>query len=95
MKLLRAFLTDTTAMNSIQYAFIAAGIAGTIIFGVNATSVSFPNIWTTVATALRQGRPGWRLLSFCVQEPAKSNRMSGPFETRGSPICNSRMADVH
>jgi Flp pilus assembly pilin Flp len=53
MKLLRTFLTDTTAVNSIQYAFIAAGIAGTIIFGVNATSVSFPNIWTTVATALR------------------------------------------
>jgi Flp pilus assembly pilin Flp len=53
MKLLRTFLTDTTAVNSIQYAVIAAGIAGTIIFGVNATSVSFPNIWTIVATALR------------------------------------------
>jgi len=53
MKLLRTFLTDTTAVNSIQYVFIAAGIAATIIFGVNTTSVSFPNIWTTVATALR------------------------------------------
>jgi Flp pilus assembly pilin Flp len=53
MKLLRAFLTDTTAMNSIQYAFIAAGIAGTIIVGENATSVSFLNVWTTIATALR------------------------------------------
>ena len=76
MKLLRTFLTDTTAVNSIQYVFIAAGIAATVIFGVKATSVSFSNIWTTVATALRQGRPGWRLLSFCVQEPAKSNRVS-------------------
>jgi hypothetical protein len=48
-----SFLTETTAVNSIQYVFIAAGIAATIIFGVNATSVSFLNIWTTVATALQ------------------------------------------
>jgi Flp pilus assembly pilin Flp len=53
MKLLRTYLTDTTAVNLFQYAFIAAGIAGTIILGVNATSVSFPKIWTTIATVLR------------------------------------------
>ena len=40
-------------MNLIQYAFIAAGIAGTIIFGVDTTSPSVLDIWMTVATALQ------------------------------------------
>jgi Flp pilus assembly pilin Flp len=53
LKLLRAFLADTKAVSSIQYAIIAVGIAGTIIVGVNITGVSFLNIWTEVAAALQ------------------------------------------
>jgi hypothetical protein len=49
IKLMRVFLADTSAWNPIQYAFIAA----TIVVGANAASVSFPDMWTTVATALR------------------------------------------
>jgi hypothetical protein len=40
-------------VNPIQYAFIAIGIAGTIIFGVNTTSDSFLDTWMTVATTLQ------------------------------------------
>jgi Flp pilus assembly pilin Flp len=52
IKLMRTFLANTSALNPIQYAFIAAGIAATIVVGANATSVSFPEMWTTVAIAL-------------------------------------------
>jgi pilus assembly protein Flp/PilA len=35
MKLLRAFLADAAAATAIEYALIAAGIAGTIIVAIN------------------------------------------------------------
>jgi Flp pilus assembly pilin Flp len=52
MKRLRAFLADTSATNAIQYAFIAAGIAASIIVGVNTTSISFRDMWIVVAKAI-------------------------------------------
>jgi pilus assembly protein Flp/PilA len=53
MKLLRAFLADAAAATAIEYALIAAGIAGTIIVTVNNTGASVLNAWTQVSAAIQ------------------------------------------
>ena len=77
IKIMCVFLADTSALNPIQYALIAA----TIVVGANAASVSSPDTWTTVATAA--AGPPQLAASF----------ISIPTPSTGWPIYGERRAD--
>ena len=49
---LRPFLRQQEGATAIEYALIAAGVAGAIIITVNALGVSVVNMWTAVANAI-------------------------------------------
>lgn len=49
---LRFFATDERGATSIEYAIIAAGVAGAIVIVVNALGVSVVTMWTSVKNAL-------------------------------------------
>jgi len=49
---LRHFLRQQEGATAIEYALIAAGVAGAIIITVNALGVSVVNMWTAVANAI-------------------------------------------
>jgi pilus assembly protein Flp/PilA len=49
---LRRFLRQQEGATAIEYALIAAGVAGAIIITVNALGVSVVNMWTAVANAI-------------------------------------------
>jgi pilus assembly protein Flp/PilA len=48
---LRRFLHEQQGATAIEYAMIAAGVAGAIIITVNALGVSVVNLWTAVSNA--------------------------------------------
>jgi len=49
---LRAFAADERGATAIEYAIIAAGVAGAIVITVNTLGVSVGNLWTSVKNAL-------------------------------------------
>jgi pilus assembly protein Flp/PilA len=49
---MRRFSSDRRGATAIEYALMAAGIAGAVIVTINALGVKVGTMWTTIGTAL-------------------------------------------